>query len=242
MAAPRVFTDQALADGARIALEAGPSHHLLRVLRLKAGAELHVFNGRGGCHRARLAGSDGARALVEVGAIDRDDRESPLAVTLAIGISRGERMDWIVQKSVELGVTAIQPLTTQRTEVRLKGERSARKLTHWRQIAIAACEQSGRNRVPEIHAPQPFQAILDSPAELRLVLAPGAVQSLVGLADAPQSLSLLIGPEGGLAAEEIAAAEAAGFLAVGLGPRVLRTETAPLAALAICQARWGDLR
>lgn len=242
MAAPRVFTDQGLADGARIALEAGPSHHLLRVLRLKTGAELHVFNGRGGCHTARLAGSEGARALVEVGAIDRDDRESPLAVTLAIGISRGERMDWIVQKSVELGVTAIQPLTTRRTEVRLKGERSARKLTHWRQIAIAACEQSGRNRIPEIHAPQPFQALLDSPAELRLVLAPGAAQSLAGLADAPQSLSLLIGPEGGLAAEEIAAAEAAGFLAVGLGPRVLRTETAPLAALAICQARWGDLR
>lgn len=242
MAAPRVFTDQALADGARIALEAGPSHHLLRVLRLKAGAELHVFNGRGGCHTALLAGSDGARALVEVGAIDCDDRESPLAVTLAIGISRGERMDWIVQKSVELGVTAIQPLTTQRTEVRLKGERSARKLAHWRQIAIAACEQSGRNRIPQIHAPQPFQALLDSPAELRLVLAPGAGQSLAGLADAPQSLSLLIGPEGGLAAEEIAAAEAAGFLAVGLGPRVLRTETAPLAALAICQARWGDLR
>lgn len=242
MAAPRVFTDQGLADGARIALEAGPSHHLLRVLRLKTGAELHVFNGRGGCHTARLAGSEGARALVEVGAIDRDDRESPLAVTLAIGISRGERMDWIVQKSVELGVTAIQPLTTRRTEVRLKGERSARKLTHWRQIAIAACEQSGRNRIPEIHAPQPFQALLDSPAELRLVLAPGAAQSLAGLADAPQSLSLFIGPEGGLAAEEIAAAEAAGFLAVGLGPRVLRTETAPLAALAICQARWGDLR
>lgn len=242
MAAPRVFTDQALADGARIALEAGPSHHLLRVLRLKAGAELHVFNGRGGCHRARLAGSDGARALVEVGTIDRDDRESPLAVTLAIGISRGERMDWIVQKSVELGVTVIQPLTTRRTEVRLKGERSARKLVHWRQIAIAACEQSGRNRIPEIRAPQPFQALLDSPAELRLVLAPGAGQSLAGLADAPQSLSLLVGPEGGLAAEEIAAAEAAGFLAVGLGPRVLRTETAPLAALAICQARWGDLR
>jgi 16S rRNA (uracil1498-N3)-methyltransferase len=245
MAAPRVFTDQALAAGARIALEAGPSHHLLRVLRLKAGTEVHVFNGRGGCHRARLAGSDGARALVEVGAIDRADRESPLAVTLAIGISRGERMDWIVQKSVELGVTAIQPLTTQRTEVRLKGERSARKLTHWRQIAIAACEQCGRNRIPEIQAAKPFQAVFDTPAqaaELRLVLAPGAGQSLAGLADAPQSLSLLIGPEGGLAAEEIAAAKAAGFLAVGLGPRVLRTETAPLAALAICQARWGDLR
>lgn len=242
MAAPRVFTDQVLAEGIRIALETGPSHHLLRVLRLKAGAELSIFNGRGGCHRALLTGSDGGRAQVEVGNLDRDDRESPLAVTLAIGISRGERMDWIVQKSVELGVAAIQPLITQRTEVRLKGERSAKRLAHWRQIAIAACEQSGRNRVPEIHPPKSFSSTLDLPAELRLVLAPGAEQSLAGLPETPSSLCLLIGPEGGLAAAEIAAAEAAGFLAVGLGPRVLRTETAPLAALAICQARWGDLR
>ncbi len=242
MARPRIYTNQPLADGGRITLEAGPSHHLLRVLRLKAGAELRVFNGRGGCYAAVLADSSGGSAEVDIGAVDHSDRESPLAITLAIGMSRGERMDWIVQKSVELGVATIQPLTTLRTEVRLKGERCAKKLTHWRQIAIAACEQSGRNRVPEILPPEPFSTALGLPAELQLVLAPGADQSLAGLTETPSSLCLLIGPEGGLAAEEVAAAEAVGFRAVGLGPRVLRTETAPLAALAICQARWGDLR
>ena len=241
MASPRVFTDQALAAGTQIALEAGPSHHLLKVLRCKPGTDLEVFNGRGGSFAATLAGSRGALALVAVGDFAPADRESPLAIELAIGISRGERMDWVVQKAVELGAAAIRPLVTQRTEVRLGGERADKKLGHWRQIAIAACEQCGRNRIPAIHAPQPLAEALPTAAGLRLVLAPGAVQPLAALADQPTAVTLLIGPEGGLAPEEIAAAQAAGFVAVSLGPRVLRTETAPLAALAICQARWGDL-
>ena len=241
MAIPRIFTAQALASGAEIALEAGPSHHLLRVLRLQAGAMLYLFNGNGGSFAAQLTGTRGARALALVGAFDAADRESPLAIELAIGISRGERMDWIVQKAVELGVTAIRPLVTQRTEVRLAGERGDKKLSHWRHIAVAACEQCGRNRVPAIHPPERLADWLPAAAGLRLVLAPGAAQSLAAVAETPMALALLIGPEGGLAAAEIAAAEAVGFVAVSLGPRVLRTETAPLAALAICQSRWGDL-
>jgi len=241
MAIPRIFTEQALASGAELALEPGPSHHLLRVLRLKPGADLRLFNGRGGSHAATLAGSRGQHALVAVGAFAPADCESPLAIELAIGISRGERMDWIVQKAVELGVAAIRPLITQRTEVRLGGERGAKKLGHWRQIAIAACEQCGRNRVPAIRPPERLADWLPQATGLGLVLAPGAAQPLAALTEKPGALSLLIGPEGGLAEEEIAAAQAAGFIAVSLGPRVLRTETAPLAALAICQARWGDL-
>lgn len=242
MATPRIFTAQALASGAEVALEAGPSHHLLKVLRLKPGAELRLFNSRGGSHAAVLTGSRGAHALVAVGEFVPADCESPLAIELAIGISRGERMDWIVQKAVELGVAEIRPLVTQRTEVRLGGERGDKKLGHWRQIAIAACEQCGRNRVPAIHPPERLADWLPVATGLRLLLAPRAAQPLATLSEQPGALGLLIGPEGGLAEEEIVAAQAAGFIAVSLGPRVLRTETAPLAALAICQARWGDLR
>ncbi len=242
MATPRVFTDQALAEGAETALEPGPSHHLLKVLRLKPGAGLRLFNGRGGSFAAVLAGSRGQEARVAVGDFAPADHESPLAIELAIGVSRGERMDWVVQKAVELGVAAIRPLVTERTEVRLSGERRVKKLDHWRQIAIAACEQCGRNRLPAIDAPQLLADWLPGAAGLRLVLAPEATAALARVeVEAPDAITLLIGPEGGLAAAEIDAAIAAGFRAVGLGPRVLRTETAPLAALAICQARWGDL-
>lgn len=243
MATPRVFTDQALAAGAEIGLEPGPSHHLLKVLRLKPGAGLRLFNGRGGSVAAVLAGSRGQEARVAVGDFDPADHESPLAIELAIGVSRGERMDWVVQKAVELGVAAIRPLVTERTEVRLAGERRDKKLGHWRQIVIAACEQCGRNRLPVVHSPQSLADWLPAAAGLRLVLAPDAATALAAIdAVAPNVVTLLIGPEGGLSAAEIDAAIAAGFHAVGLGPRVLRTETAPLAALAICQARWGDFR
>lgn len=243
MATPRVFTDQALAAGAEIGLESGPSHHLLKVLRLKPGAGLRLFNGCGGSFAAVLAGSRGQEARVAVGDFDPADHESPLAIELAIGVSRGERMDWVMQKAVELGVAAIRPLVTERTEVRLAGERRDKKLGHWRQIAIAACEQCGRNRLPDIHAPQLLADWLPAAAGLRLVLAPEATTALASIeATAPDVVTLLIGPEGGLSAAEIDAAIATGYRAVSLGPRVLRTETAPLAALAICQARWGDFR
>lgn len=243
MAIPRVFTDQTIAAGAEIGLEPGPSHHLLKVLRLKPGAGLRLFNGRGGSFAAVLSGHRGQEVRVAVSDFDPADDASPLAIELAIGVSRGERMDWVVQKAVELGASAIRPLITERTEVRLAGERRDKKLGHWRQIAIAACEQCGRNRLPDIHAPQPLADWLPAAAGLRLVLAPGATTALAGIeATEPDAVTLLIGPEGGLSAAEVDAAIAAGFQAVGLGPRVLRTETAPLAALAICQARWGDFR
>ncbi len=168
-------------------------------------------------------------------------RESPLAIHLGVAISRGERMDWVVQKATELGVVAISPLYTARSGVKLAGERVDKKVRHWRNVAISACEQCGRNRIPEINHPGNVMSWLaDTEASLRLVLHHRAVVTQTQLA-APESLALLVGPEGGLDAAEIAAAETAGYTSLSLGPRVLRTETAPLAALAIVQSRWGDM-
>src|SRR5690606_4042736 len=157
------------------------SHHLLRVLRLRAGAGLHLFNGRGGSFAATLVGSRGQHALATIGDFDPADRESPLAIELAIGISRGERMDWIVQKAVELGVATIRRLVAQRTEVRLGRERGEKKLGHWHHIAIAACAQCGRNLVPTIHPPERLADWLPVAAGLRLVLTPSAARPLATL-------------------------------------------------------------
>ena len=170
------------------------------------------------------------------------ERESSLTLTLGLAISRGDRMDYAIQKSTELGVTAVVPLLTERTEVRLKGERQAKKLRHWRQIAISACEQCGRNRLPTIHDIQPLSGWLGTvPDGSRLLLHPRA-QYGIGDVEAPAAAVLLVGPEGGFSDREVDAATAAGFRPFALGPRVLRTETAPVAALAILQYCWGDLQ
>lgn len=242
MRTPRVYTEQPLASGAAITLEQAPSRHLLGALRLRPGATLTVFNGVGGEYAATLVDSSSGMAHVRLGDHCDVDRESPLAIHLGMGIARGERMDWVVQKAVELGVATIVPLFSERSEVRLNAERAGKKHRHWRQVAISACEQCGRNLVPEIGEAVEFSAWLASASGPGLVLDPEARLGL-GQLDRPVSapIRLLVGPEGGFTAAEIAAAISVGFTPVHLGPRILRTETAPLAVISAIQARWGDL-
>lgn len=241
MRIPRVYSEQSLAPGADIALEAGPSQHLSRALRLGQGAAVQVFDGRGREYRASIRAVDRKCVRLHLEAPVENHLESPLHIQLGIGISRGERFDWVVQKATELGVSAISPLYTERVEVKLKGERELRKQRHWQQVAIAACEQCGRNRLPVLHEPQLLGDWLrDAAGERRFVLHHRSETRLSG-GSVPASISLLVGPEGGLTEAEIALALDSGFEALALGPRVLRTETAPVAALAILQARWGDM-
>ncbi len=227
--------------GAELELPEAARRHL-RVLRLRPGAELRLFDGQGGEWRARLLAQGRARLLEHLPV----ERESPLAVELAQALARGERMDWALQKAVELGVAALAPVATARCGLRLEGERAARRLRHWRAVVAAACEQCGRNRLPPVAPPRPLAAWLaelggPGPGELRLALSPGAGAALGELPRPTGPVRLLVGPEGGLAPEELAAARAAGFRPLALGPRVLRTETAGPAALAALQALWGDL-
>ena len=251
MRVPRVFSSQPLAAGSEIELDEAASRHLVKVLRLKAGRPLVVFDGHGGEYSAELVEA-GKRARVRLQEFFSKDRQSPLALTLAIGISRGDRFDWVVQKATELGVAHIQPLFTERCEVKLSGERLQKKLAHWRQIAISACEQCARNRVPEIAEPLKLAQYLheqqdggaDANGAVKLVLHHRTDIHLRQLEQAhgkPSAATLLVGPEGGLSQAEIDAALAQAYLPLRLGPRVLRTETAPVAALSVLQYQWGDL-
>lgn len=240
MRIPRIFTEQTLSAGLELALESGPSQHLARVLRMGQGDELQLFDGSGLEYRARIVAADKRQVTVALQDALPGLAESPLRIHLGIGISRGERMDLVVQKATELGVATISPLYTERTEVRLRGEREARKQQHWRQVVVSACEQCGRSIIPTVHEPAGLaQWLASAGGERKLVLHHRASASAG--AQVPASVSLLVGPEGGLSDAEIAAAESASFESLALGPRVLRTETAPLAALAILQARWGDM-
>ncbi|HTT01196.1 MAG TPA: 16S rRNA (uracil(1498)-N(3))-methyltransferase [Steroidobacteraceae bacterium] len=238
----RVYVDAAPASGARLTLQGSAATHIARVLRLSSGDALTIFDGRGGEYAARIAELRKDAVRVEVGEHLEIERESSLSVTLAQGVSRGERMDFVVQKATELGVRRIVPVATERSVVRIDaGQAVDKRLRHWRAIAIAACEQCGRNRLPEIAPPQPLATCLGglAPQTLRILLSleGGSACELPAAAD----VTLLIGPEGGLTEEEQRRARAAGFVAVRLGPRVLRTETAALAALAVLQQRLGDL-
>jgi 16S rRNA (uracil1498-N3)-methyltransferase len=238
---PRIFSEQTLSAGLELALESGPSQHLARVLRMGQGDELQLFDGSGLEYRARIVVADKRQVTVALQDALQGLAESPLRIHLGIGISRGERMDLVVQKATELGVATISPLYTERTEVRLRGEREARKQQHWRQVVVSACEQCGRSIIPTVYEPAALaQWLASAGGERKLVLHHRASAAPAG-AQVPASVNLLVGPEGGLSDAEIAAAESAGFESLALGPRVLRTETAPLAALAILQARWGDM-
>lgn len=245
MREPRVHTGQALECGRGLTLEPEASRHLLRVLRLGPGARIRLFNGDGREFAARLTGVEGATAVAEVQRQLHDEEAPALALNLYLGISKGERMDLAVQKAVELGVTSIQPLFTARSVVQLKGERLDRRHRHWHGIAISACEQSGRCRLPRLLDPANLASalMLSSDADCRLLLHPGdGAASLDRIRPARSGVDLLIGPEGGLTPDEVELALSRGFLALRLGPRILRTETAPLAALAAIQAMWGDFR
>lgn len=242
MRIPRLFVDAELVANQPLQLGQEASRYLGKALRLAAGDAVVVFNGRGGSWQAQLA-FDGAVAVVTPQQFNDHEVESPLAVTLLQAIGRGERMDYAIQKAVELGVTAIQPIFSERTVVRLQGDRLAKRQAHWLGIARAACEQCGRNVVPTIKPALPLlDAIAQTPATLKLVLAPATEGDGLAVVDTapPESVALLIGPEGGLAPQEIAEAVASGWQAWQLGPRVLRTETAGSVALAVLQSRWGD--
>ncbi len=240
MRIPRIFTDQPLQPGSEIDLDSAGAHHVSRVLRLQPGRPLLLFNGQGGEYQAEISTLDRKLVRVTVRTFVPEDRQSPLALELAIGISRGERMDLVLQKATELGVTRIVPLFSERTEVKLAGPRQEKKIDHWRQVLISACEQCQRNRLPELLPPTPLtQWLPRCDSERRFVLHHRNDRGLTG--DKPGSVTLLIGPEGGLSDAEIDAAEASGFEPLCLGPRVLRTETAPLAAISVVQYLWGDL-
>lgn len=243
MRVPRVHVDQLPAAGAELALGESAARHVRSVLRLKAGAPLVVFDGRGTACEAELLHATRAGVRVKVGRALEAAVEAPLEVVLALGVSRGERMDLAVQKAVELGTTGIVPLLTERAVVRLDEDRARRRHAHWQAIAVAACEQCGRNRLPTLHAPVALADYCAQPddASLRLLLAPEATVALRdSVARIGRTVALAAGPESGFTAAEEANLAGAGFIPVRLGARVLRTETAALAALAALNALAGD--
>ncbi|AFU99875.1 16S rRNA (uracil(1498)-N(3))-methyltransferase [Simiduia agarivorans] len=242
MRIPRLFVNTELASGHTVALDADASRYLAGVLRMEAGRPLTVFNGKGGEYAATIASAAKKAVTLTIGAFDPTEKESPLAIHLGIGLSKGDRFDWVIQKATELGVTHITPLLTSRSEVKLSAERADKKIAHWQQIAVSACEQCQRNRLPVIAAPLKLdQWLADRSEALKLVLHHRADRALSTHAT-PTSVAMVIGPEGGLSDEEIAQAQDQGFHPLQLGPRVLRTETAPIAALSILQMTWGDFQ
>ncbi|MBE0613648.1 MAG: 16S rRNA (uracil(1498)-N(3))-methyltransferase [Burkholderiales bacterium] len=242
IAGTRLYCDLALSPGAEISLPEGAARHAVTVLRLQAGDALSLFNGAGGEYQASILAVSKREVRVRVAEHHASECESPLDITLALGISAGERMDFSLQKATELGVTAIQPLATERSVVKLAGERAGKRQQHWQHVVIAACEQCGRNRVPIVAPVQKLYAYLAAVdrGKRLLMLSPQADTPLKRIAPAPATV-LLIGAEGGFAPAEHQAAQASGFEPVSLGRRILRTETAPIAALAVLQALWGDL-
>ncbi|MBW0147288.1 16S rRNA (uracil(1498)-N(3))-methyltransferase [Marinobacter arenosus] len=242
MRIPRIYTDSPLNSGATAELDDNAAQHVGRVLRMQPGQELSLFNGDGQDYPATITAAGKKHVEVLVGQPEPNTTESPLEIVLGQTLSKGDRMDYAVQKAVEMGVTRIVPLTTERCDVKLKGDREDKRLRHWQSVAVSAAEQCGRARVPDIlpvmTVPQWLEHSRD--CDIRLVLHHRTEQSLTTMAK-PGRIALMIGPEGGLTADEIALAENDGFLPVALGPRVLRTETAPVAAMALCQWLWGDL-
>lgn len=234
----RFFIDAPLSLGQHELPEA-QAHYISRVLRHVAGDAVQLFDGSGQEYLGELIDVGKKAVRVELREQLAGQAESPLRIHLGQGLSRGERMDWAIQKATELGVGEITPIVSERCEVRLKDERADKRLAHWRQVAISACEQCGRSVLPVIHAPislAEWQGHVQ--AELKLVLHP--VAAPLESHARPHSLAFLIGPEGGLSEAEVEQAKAAGFHAARLGPRVLRTETAPVVALAVAQQLWGD--
>jgi 16S rRNA (uracil1498-N3)-methyltransferase len=241
MSPPRFYLDQPLAPGARFSLPPGPARHAARALRLAVDDAITLFDGRGGEYTARIERIQKDEVAVSITGFAAIERESPLRVMLAQGISSGERMDYTLQKAVELGVSAIQPIAARRSVVKLMGERADKRVAHWQGVVASACEQCGRNQVPTVAAPLTLAGWLGQHTGGRLLfLSPLADARLADLPAPTATDCLVAGPEGGFEGDEIAALHATGAIAVRLGPRVLRTETAALAALAAMQTLWGD--
>jgi 16S rRNA (uracil1498-N3)-methyltransferase len=244
MRVPRVHVAQPLQAGREVLLPEQAGEHLARVLRLERGHPLILFSGDGDEYDATLASLAKRAVSAEVVAKRTVDRESPLPITLAQGIARGEKMDWILQKATELGVGRIVPVVTERTEVKLDEERAERRVVHWSSIIAGACEQCGRTRLPRLDHPQRLDrwlaSLQDDPA-LRLILHPDGEVAARTLPTLTHGAILCVGPEGGLSDNDVAMLRQTGFLGLRLGPRILRTETAGIAAMAALQALQGDM-
>lgn len=239
---PRVYQPIDASVGETLPLESHAAKHLVQVLRMRPGDPFILFNGRGQAWQARLSDTDRREVTALILESISESAESPLHVHLGLGISKGDRMDYAIQKAVELGVGAITPLFTRYSMIKLNAQRQDKRRQHWQGIIVSACEQCGRNQLPLLHpAKQPEEWLDSLHTEQKLLLDPTAAQPLGALSASPRSTALYIGPEGGLSEEEIASARQKGFSAIRLGPRVLRTETAVVAALTAVQVVWGDL-
>lgn len=241
MRIPRIYHSSAIASGQELALDEEAANHVGRVLRMPTGAGLILFNGDGFNYPAVICSSDKKRVSVKVTSAEPNPVESPLRIHLGQGISRGDRMDFAIQKAVELGVTEITPLFTERCGVKLDGERLSKRNEQWQKMAISACEQSGRSVVPVVHPAISLTLWLaQQTKELKLTLHPRAADTIKTLQPALE-VRLVIGPEGGFSDQEMAMTAEAGFNGIQLGPRVLRTETAALTAISALQLQFGDL-
>jgi 16S rRNA (uracil1498-N3)-methyltransferase len=239
----RIFVDQKLQAEAEFVLADVAAHHISRVLRLRLGHQLILFDGHGGEYDAEISKLDKRHVEVHTHQYLEVENESPLHITLVQGISRGQKMDFILQKAVELGVDRIVPVMTEFGNVRLDEERQQKKIEHWQGVIIGACEQCGRNKIPELVAPLSFDESIDiknGKDMLKIVLHPGAGESLSKLSKPKGEITLLVGSEGGFSDNEIGKACTGGYQIINIGPRILRTETAALAAISACQVLWGD--
>ncbi|HWS74770.1 MAG TPA: 16S rRNA (uracil(1498)-N(3))-methyltransferase [Quisquiliibacterium sp.] len=246
---PRLYLPAALSPGDEAALDRDQSHYTSRVLRLRTGDALQVFDGAGARHAASIVDADPRRCVLRIGEALQAGTESPLRVTLAQCVSASEKMDWTIEKAVELGVAEIVPLQSKRSVVRLDPDRARRRAEHWQRLIVAACMQCGRDLLPALRPVQGLSDWLTGAPQggLRVVLAPGAHCPIGALPGNGSDLDstvavVLVGPESGFADDELEQAIASGFRPVSIGPRILRTETAGLAALSVLQARFGDLR
>ncbi len=242
---PRLFTDQPLTPGNQVVLKGNVAQHLSRVLRARAGDQIALFNGDGQEFAATVLTASKREASVDIGEAATPQTESPVYTTLGLCLSKGDRFNWAIQKATELGVGAIAPLYSERVDFSTPQDRMEKRIAHWQQIAISACEQCGRVKVPSITPPQSLVSWVDNAsAEQKWVLHCADDTSASASAvthGAPRDAALLIGPEGGLTDQEFAAANAEGFQLLQLGPRVLRTETAPAAALSVLSVFWGEM-
>ena len=244
MALTRLFVRSALVTGQELTLDKEQAHYLGRALRLRVGDSLSVFSAESGEFQATLTDIRKSSAEIRIGDAIPTTTESPLKVHLVQGVSRGERMDFVVQKATELGVKRITPVLTEYGVVKLDGSRAAKRRDHWQKVAESACEQSGRIRPPLIDEPLPLKTWFGAKtkdADVDLILKPGATTPMASLKAPTTKVCLLIGPEGGFSDSEYEDAQVSGFKAVSLGPRILRTETAALAAVSIAESLWGDL-
>jgi 16S rRNA (uracil1498-N3)-methyltransferase len=241
MRIPRIYTPQKIAPHTDINLDTQAANHIASVLRMQTGEHLFLFNGDGGHFETTITHVAKKQVAVHVREHRTSQNESPLRIYIGQGLSRGDRMDYAIQKATELGVSEITPLFTTRSEVKLDTERSTKRQQHWQQVTISACEQCGRDVIPVVNAPVSLSDfVIHVKADLKLVLHHDSPSQLRNLPK-PVSIALLIGPEGGLTEEEIALATQHGFVTTQLGPRVLRTETAPVVALSVLNTLWGDM-